>query len=348
MQVLENTLLKPFGTLISCRDTIDSECPRGMTKDQCVDYCKQNPFCACGYYIEPHNGKSYCAPLNSVLLKNMNLHLNTYPLETDPTKDLWKSSAVFYRPHIYPLQTDTRTIIMQKDICFLSYHYKNSVYYMQSDFSFRKNGKSSAGRILFIDKYPQFYELANTVQNSSTFVIKLFAQPQVLSVLPNKTLGSIPYLTLTGEQEVPDLTLWIPGPRKSPLDYQVLTFDSQFQILTNKRTSHIGVLKDLKDTLVLGVLPFTEKTKFKGYFKVERVDIQPNIYKVAQILPARLIFLRDSIDFPSQTKISTTFLKVALWLLSISFVLVIVFSYLKRRREILLSTPLKRNFAPNK
>jgi len=265
----------------------------------------------------------------------MNLHLNTYPLETDPTKDLWQSSAVFYRPNIYPLKTDTTTIIMQKDICLLSYHYKNSVYYFQNDFSFLKNGKTSGARVLFIDKYPQFYELANTVQNFSTFVIKLFAQPKVLSVLSDKKLGAVPYLTLSGEQEVPDMTLYIPQKMTSPLDYQVLTFDSRFQILTNKRASHIGVVKENKESLVLGVLPFSEKTtKFKGYFKVERVDIQPNIYKVAQILPARMVFLRDSIDFPYPTKTSYSSLKWALYVLIGTLVLVILLAYLRRRREI--------------
>lgn len=334
LQVLPNTLLKPFGTLISCRDTVESECPRSMTLSQCTEYCEKNPFCACGYFIQPKGDKSYCVALNSALLKNMNLHLNTYPLEKDPTAHLWKESAVFFRPSIYPMQTDTRTIIMQKDICHLIYVSKNTNYYMQNDFSFLKNGSSSAAKILFIDKYPQFYELANTVQNYSTFVIKLFAEPKVLSVVNKVDLGAIPYLTLSGEQDVPDLTLFIPGKMENPLDYKVLTFDSSFQILTNQRSSYLGVKKEKKDRLILGVHPLKKLDQtFEGFFRVERVAIQPNIYKVAQILPARLVFLRDSIDFPSLSTPSKGIMITALILIGLTFLFVFGFAYIRRRKE---------------
>lgn len=345
LQVLPDTLIKPFGTLISCRDTVDSECLRNLSREQCVEYCKNNPFCACGYFLEPKTEASYCVPLNSTLLKNMNLHLNTYPLEKDPTKQLWKSSAVFFRPDIYPMKTDTKTIIMQKDICHFYYKYKGSNYYMQSDFSFLKNGKATASKILFIDKYPQFYELANTVQNYSTFVIKLFAEPKVLSVVDKNKLGAIPYLTLSGEQEVPDLTLFIPGKMETPLDYKLLTFDSSFQILTNKRKSIIEVSKESNGKLTMGIFPFKESQhKFKGSFQVEREAIQPNIYKVAQILPARLVFLRDSIDFPSSPTVTQKFLVGSIVLLGITLLLVILFSILRRRKEVQQQKSKSENF----
>lgn len=297
--VLPNTLLKPFGTLISCRDTIDSECIRNLTQEQCVEKCRQSPFCACGYYIQPKKGKSYCVPLNSVLLKNMNLHLNTFPLEKEPTKELWKSSAVFFRPGVYPLEGNETSIIMQKDICHLIYMYKGTRYYMQNDLSFRKDGKVSGIKVLFISKYPQFYELANIIQNNETFVLKVFAEPKVLTVVDNK-FGIAPYLTLSGEQDIPDLSLYIPSKdnkQEETLETKVLSFSSEFQILTNYRTSFFGVVKEDKDKIELGVLPFPTGKPPDGFFMVEREKIQPNIYKVAEILPARLVFLRDSIDF---------------------------------------------------
>lgn len=337
MEVLPNTLLKPFGTLVSCRDTVDSECIRHLTRDECVRYCENNPFCSCGYFLEPKKGESYCVPLNSALLKNMNLHLNTFPLEKEPTSQLWQSSAVFFRPNIYPMKTDTTTIIMQKDICNLHYHYKGSVYYMQNDFTFYKNAQQSAARILFIDKFPQFYELANTLQNYSTFVIKLFAQPKVLSIIEGGELGAIPYLTLSGEQNVPDLTLYMPGKMKNPLDYKVLELSSSFQILTNNRKSMIGIRKVEKNVLKMGLIPFNEKNLSKGYFQVSRVAVQPNIYKVAEILPARLVFLRNSVDFPKIAKPTKAYIILAFVFMCLLVVLMIILAYLRRRKEIVAS-----------
>lgn len=294
MEVLEDKMMKPFATLISCRDTIGSECVRGTTLDDCVRQCRDNPFCACGYFLQPSDPKqpSYCVPLNSALLKNMNLLLNVYDHSGDPTAALWQKTAVFYDPKIYPsLTTDTNIVLMEKDICSLRYVFHDHLYYLQSDLSWRKDASATAMRILFMDKYPQFYELANNIQTESNFVLKVFAQPQILSIGPDGRLGM--FSSLTASTDLMDLFMRIDHQQQSSLHLPVLTFSTPFQIVTKNEASFLGPVSDTPDTLVIGALPMS--SEFPGYFMVSRLDIQPNIFQVAKTLPARLAFLQDSV-----------------------------------------------------
>lgn len=305
-QIQENMMLKPFATLTSCRDTIDSECPRGLTLDKCVDRCRQSPFCSCGYYIEPKYGSSYCVPMNSILIKNMNLHLNTYDVSKDPTKELWKRTAVFFRPDIYPLGENNTTIIMQKDICLIYYVFRGKYYYLQKDLRWvlDKDGEDAI-RVLFIDKYPQFYELANNIQSRSEFILKVFEKPEVITIVQDQ-LKIIPYLTLSGENVSTDMFLYIPPDMSvvhNPLlrEYPVLSFSTPFQVLTHGRSDFMGVREEPKGGVItIAPIPYTSDKAFTGHFMVIRKDIQPNIYKVADILDARLTFLKDSVSPPER------------------------------------------------
>lgn len=323
--IYENKMLKPFATLISCRDTINSECIRGVTLDQCVENCANNPFCACGYYLEPSNSReaSYCAPLNSALLKNMNLHWNIYDKDIDPTKELWKKTAVFFRPDIYPPIPPDDVLLMQRDICVLCYtpnHDNSTCYFLQDDLTWLANGESSAMLILFIDKFPQFYELANNIQDESVFVMKIFSRPQVIAIFENK-LTKISYLSINPEKKIPDTYMYIQNIKTdaSNVVYPVLTFNSKFQILSNEQTRFLGIQTFNNTRLELVSLPWDQKpSSFTGYFTVTRKSLQPNIFKVADILPARLVFLQNSIS-PMSTRNRTVIV-----LLVFSIILIII------------------------
>jgi hypothetical protein len=335
ISVMEDTMIKPFATLISCRDTIDSECPRGLSLQDCVQRCQDDPLCACGYYLEPAFNKepSYCAPLNASLLKNMNLMLNIYPHNTDPTKELWQRTAVFYRPLVYPVKNPDNYVLMQKDICSLAYVLKGVSYYFQADLSWQSDMVESAQKILFIDKFPQFYELANNIQSHATFIMKFFGQPQVLSVSKNK-IAMVPYMTVSGTADVADLYMYIPDTDKtdSVLKYPILMLDSPFQILTNNMTSYLGPISKPKDGVVkLDVLPYTgDDSVFKGHFVVSRLNIQPNIYKVAEMLPAHTSFIKNSVspidDSQRQKRITTIVLVVSLVILLLVILLLLFYS----------------------
>ena len=340
-QILENTMLKPFATLVSCRDTITSECGRGLSLDQCVQECRDDPFCACGYYLEPNdpNEKSYCAPLNSVLLKNMNLMLNIYDSSTDPTKELWKRSAVFFRPDIYPRNPPDETLLMQKDICAIYYHSNanGKNYYLQENLTWLINGEDSAMKVLFIDRFPQFYELANNIQNKSNFVLKIFSQPQVIAIVDNK-LAKIPYLSNDPSKNIATMYLGLDDnveKKQDIIHYSTLTFNSKFQILSDvspTATYFLGLTSPPKansNIVVLQNIPLNnEKNNYTGYFQVVRKAVQPNIFKVAEILPARLTFLQNSI---LPLKQSTN--KILIIILVICIILLIIMIYLFYREQ---------------
>lgn len=335
--VLENTMLKPFATLISCRDTLYGECDRGLSLEQCVQLCRENQLCACGYYLEPSDPKekSYCAPLNSVLLKNMNLMWNIYDKKTDPTKDLWNRTCVFFDPTIYPPTPPDDTVLMQRDIMTICY-YSNETkkqYFLQEDLRWMYKGEEIGMKVLFIDKFPQFYELANNIQDRSNFILKIFAQPQVIAIVDNK-LKKVPYLSIDPTKKIPDTYMYIDGDPKDPniINYPVLTLDKHFQILTDTTKSFLGLKKKPTGNYIeLEAIPWNGDPKqFTGYFQIFRKDLQPNIYKVAAILPARMTFLENSVlpyKQPPSPKWAIILMIVSIVLLILTMVLYL--KYLK-------------------
>ena len=66
--------LKPFGSGTSCLDTIDGECKRGLTVDQCIEICEKSDACGCGIHVDMKDRNpsidSYCLPLNTIQYKN--------------------------------------------------------------------------------------------------------------------------------------------------------------------------------------------------------------------------------------------------------------------------------------
>lgn len=334
--IMENTMVKPFGTLISCRDTIYGECGRGGTLEECVQECRDNPFCACGYYLEPSNPKlkSYCAPLNSILLKNMNLMLNIYDAKTDPTKDLWKKTAVFFRPNIYPPTPPDNYILMQRDIMAIYYYsYKTKKkYFLQEDLRWLEDGEDIGMKVLFIDKFPQFYELANNIQDKSNFIIKIFSRPEVIAIVDNK-LKKVPYLSVDPTKKIPDTYMYIENDSNPDIiQYPIVTFETKFQILTDSTNSFLGLKMKPKDKYIeLEALPWNGNPKsFTGYFQVIRKDIQPNIYKVAQILPARMTFLENSVLPYKQSSTITITILLLISLILLLTMIILYFKYWKK------------------
>lgn len=331
--LLENTMVKPFATLISCRDTIYGECERGLTLEQCVQECRDNPFCACGYYLEPADGKekSYCAPLNSVLLKNMNLMWNIYDKKTDPTADLWKRTVVFFNPNIYPPKPPDDTILMQRDIMAI-YYYSYATkkkYFLQEDLRWLYNGEAIGMKVLFIDKFPQFYELANNIQDKSNFVMKIFSRPEVIAIVENK-LKKVPYLSVDPTKKIPDTYMYIENANTQDIiQYPILQFDTKFQILTDSTKSFLGLKKKPKgDYIELEAIPWKGDNKeFTGYFQVIRKDLQPTIYRVAEILPARLTFLENSVLPYKKPSTLTITLLLIVSLILLVVMMIVYFKY---------------------
>jgi len=82
--------IPPFSTRLNCINTIDSECKRGLTLEECMKKCNDSNYCNAGYFVKinrapPGSYQSFCVPLNTVSYHNVNL-LDTLGKSSNPTK----------------------------------------------------------------------------------------------------------------------------------------------------------------------------------------------------------------------------------------------------------------------
>jgi len=112
MEIFQNhqSWLKPFGTEITCIDSIDQVCPTDLSLDACQQSCEKDPFCQGGYYLTYPDGKrSSCVRLNRTHTW-ANTHLLTNLIEGNNESPISISKgfqmSVFYNPHRFPLSKD--------------------------------------------------------------------------------------------------------------------------------------------------------------------------------------------------------------------------------------------------
>jgi hypothetical protein len=144
MKLLDGHWVKPFGTGISCIDTIDAECPRGISLEECMKQCEESPYCNAGYHVsfDEIPLPSYCVPLNTIFYQNSNF-LDNAIAPTNKTRlsaDNGIHVHVFYNPDRFPADEN----LMNTPYLFFS----NTVYlvqdrgaqggkyYLHSDFAF--------------------------------------------------------------------------------------------------------------------------------------------------------------------------------------------------------------------
>ena len=69
--LIKDASFKPFESPRSCANTIDSNCIRNLTPEQCVQKCKNSEYCDAGYWInipkktDKGSEGSYCLPLST-------------------------------------------------------------------------------------------------------------------------------------------------------------------------------------------------------------------------------------------------------------------------------------------
>lgn len=143
MKLVDSLWVKPFSTGLSCIDTIDGECIRGVSLDECMQRCQDSPYCHAGYHVSFENRdlSSFCLPLNTISYQNTNF-LNNVIQPTNATRlsaDNGIHVNVFYDEHRYPDDLDlTQTpYLFLGDTCFLCVDLKDKgIWYLQPDFSF--------------------------------------------------------------------------------------------------------------------------------------------------------------------------------------------------------------------
>ena len=128
--------VKPFGSGTSCIDTIHGECIRNISVEDCIEICKDNPSCGCGYHVEIKNRsppiQNYCVPLNTIEYKNRPLSLSLISTEDNGTmlsKENDLDITFFRDERMFPSIDDTfntlkSPVIFNYDI--VNFHIKDS------------------------------------------------------------------------------------------------------------------------------------------------------------------------------------------------------------------------------
>jgi hypothetical protein len=134
MKVLQDYILNPFGSGNSCIDTVDGECIRDMSLEECKSKCESADNCHLGMYIKPPWTKSYCLPYNTIDYLNRPLSRllvhkkNNSKFSSDKNVDM----HLFFNEKVYPSLTVPEQIILNHAICHLQIRKDNVTYYVSN------------------------------------------------------------------------------------------------------------------------------------------------------------------------------------------------------------------------
>lgn len=142
MRVADNSWVRPFGTGMSCIDTVDAECPRGVSLQECMDVCEKSPLCNAGYHVSFDHLplESYCVPLNTTMYQNTNF-LDSVIEPNNKTRlsaDNGINVRVFYNENRFSDQTDlhkTSNLYFANTCYLIQNRGTEGQYFLQSDFS---------------------------------------------------------------------------------------------------------------------------------------------------------------------------------------------------------------------
>ena len=144
MEIYQNSQiwLKPYGTEITCIDSMDQVCHSNLTLNECKKSCEDDPYCQGGYYLTYPDGKrSSCIRLNRThtwanthLLSNLLDGNNDSPISIANGFQM----SVFYNPFRFPLSkdlpSDFSTFLFSGAVVFLVWDQK---YYMDTNLQFQ-------------------------------------------------------------------------------------------------------------------------------------------------------------------------------------------------------------------
>jgi hypothetical protein len=137
--------VKPFSSQISCIDTVDAVCARGLSVDECKKKCNDSKYCLQGYHVKlPNDKESYCLALNNTQTTiNLKSFENSFfnPLESPfITPELGVKINTFQTDKFENLKSKLpqfpKNAITQKAYYYLTYRKNNQLYYFTKYQSF--------------------------------------------------------------------------------------------------------------------------------------------------------------------------------------------------------------------
>lgn len=150
-EISEDKVLPPFGSGCSCIDTINGECLRGKTIDECVNICKESKYCKMGMFIKSEKSPSYCLPLNS--LNYLNYPIDNFFVNTKNTKFSDMEVKFFYDKDYYAT-FESKNILFNNSNVFLKYKDK----YLNINLQFGEKPKNAFKlSVSGVDDYNRIY-----------------------------------------------------------------------------------------------------------------------------------------------------------------------------------------------
>ena len=118
--VFKDMSYRPFQLTRSCVDTINAECVKNISLEECIDVCKndKNKFCDAGYYIDlknKNNLKSLCFPLNTDYYPDLSHYIDIRPKSEFPYSNQYNVNT-FVNTNKFPFPPkDTNTVWFDDD-----------------------------------------------------------------------------------------------------------------------------------------------------------------------------------------------------------------------------------------
>lgn len=183
MEIVHNKWVKPFSTGMSCIDTIDGECVRGVDIKACTDLCEKSDLCFCGYHVKLPNDKvSYCLPLNGLpIMDNPDIFRDSI-INPDESPIISPETGVdvtvFYNRDTIDQAKKLNNVddVSQLGIYFLRFHspHDNTVFYLRDDFTFG-TGRDDAMQITLFRDLPTFSAIStrdNRLRNGEAVFVQ--------------------------------------------------------------------------------------------------------------------------------------------------------------------------------
>jgi hypothetical protein len=168
--------IPPFSTRLNCINTIDAECTRNLTLEECMKKCNDSNYCNAGYFVRINRApqglyESYCVPLNTVSYHNVNI-LETLSQDTNSTKLSQNKDieyTLFYNEKRFPEKKDYpknfNTFLFSGNNVYL----KHNDTYLSESLIFENPSKKYAFKII---KYRfKFEDLTCRITNDMSFTL---------------------------------------------------------------------------------------------------------------------------------------------------------------------------------
>lgn len=204
MEFLQQRWVKPFASGISCIDTVDGECIRGLSADECKKACEDSPRCNYGYHIElPNEPQSYCLPLNGFAHWGNNNIFNQSTIQPQSSPIL--STNLGVKVNVFQdmsmlekSEKDNRNIINQLGVYILRYvgdSEGSPDMFMMPDFSFGLTRTNAMQLVVFRD-IPIMSSISTTderLRNGQTVFLKNHSNNNIFIYLKEDSYGFYPY-----------------------------------------------------------------------------------------------------------------------------------------------------------